>query len=336
MITIENVYKRYKTDHGAGRWILNGLSLIIPPKVNVGLIGGNGAGKSTLLRLIGGVDHPTKGKIIKQTRVSWPMGLGTGLQPSLTGRQNAKFICRIYGHETELLNRIDYIQEFAEIGEAFDEPIRTYSTGMRSRLQFALSLAIDFDVYISDEVTSAGDEAFRKKAAKAFENLIGKSSLIMAGHGEHTLKQFCQSGIWLNNGKAIWFDDINEALREYKKSQLLNQVNRTSTIDTQIDNIFSMTKEKAELTRRALFIIQKGLDGDPLEIEDKEGGDVIKIAKEIGMNLLGPGMMNKFGYTFKKNHTMPIFLKHNPTVNRYVPLYDINTQCIKVYADESI
>lgn len=220
MIIVENVYKRYLTEHGPGKWVLEDISLRIPPKTNVGLIGRNGAGKSTLLRLIGGADQPNKGRIIRNCRVSWPMGRG-GLQGSLTGRQNAKFVCRIYGHEYDMKERIEYIQNFAELGDAFDEPVKTYSSGMRSRLQFALSLAVDFDVYISDEVTSAGDAAFRQKAVRAFRKLANRAGLIMVSHSESTLRQFCTAGIWLHNGQAYWFDEIKDALKAYRKSLLL-------------------------------------------------------------------------------------------------------------------
>lgn len=218
MILVNDVHKRYQTDHGPGKWVLQGINLTFPPKVNVGLIGRNGAGKSTLLRLIGGIDQPNKGSIERRCRVSWPMGFGGGLQPSLTGRQNAKFVCRIHGHETDLNDRIEYIKAFSEIGDAFDEPIKTYSSGMKSRLQFAISLAFDFDVYISDEVTASGDAAFKNKAASAFKKLADHSSLIMVSHGEGTLKQFCSAGIVLHSGKAHWFDDINDALKAYKES----------------------------------------------------------------------------------------------------------------------
>lgn len=218
MIIVENVHKRYQTDHGPGKWILQGVSFTIPPKLNVGLIGANGAGKSTLLRIIGGVDQPNKGRVERQCRVSWPMGYGGGLQGSLTGRQNAKFVCRIHGHEDDIADRVAYIQDFAEIGESFDEPVKTYSSGMKSRLQFALSLAFDFDVYISDEVTAAGDAAFRKKAADAFKELADRASLIMVSHGEGTLKQFCTAGVWIHDGKAHWFDRIDDALKAYKDS----------------------------------------------------------------------------------------------------------------------
>jgi capsular polysaccharide transport system ATP-binding protein len=220
MIVVTDVHKRYQTDHGLGPWVLKGVNLAIPRNVNVGLVGGNGAGKSTLLRIMGGVDQPNKGSVQRTCRVSWPMGYGGGLQGSLSGRQNAKFVCRIHGHTShaDLQDRLQYIHDFAQLGESFDEPVKTYSSGMKSRLQFALSLAIEFDVYISDEVTAAGDAAFTKKAAAAFKGLADKAGLIMVSHGEGMLKQFCQSGIWLNEGKAHWFENIDDALVAYKES----------------------------------------------------------------------------------------------------------------------
>jgi len=217
MIIVNDVYKRYKTAHGVGKWVLKGINLTIPPKVNVGLIGANGAGKSTLLRLIGGVDHPTKGSVQRLCRVSWPMGNG-GLEGTLTGRQNAKFVCRVHGHQDDLADRLAFIKDFSELRDAFDEPVSTYSSGMRSRLQFALSFAFNFDVYISDEVTAAGDAAFRKKAADAFKTMTNRAGLIMVAHDNKTLRQFCQAGVWLYDGQAHWFDQIDDALKAYKDS----------------------------------------------------------------------------------------------------------------------
>lgn len=218
MITVDNVHKRYQTTHGYGRWVLKGVNLMIPPKVSVGLIGRNGAGKSTLLRLIGGIDTPSKGWVSSKGRISWPMGYGGGVHNTLTGRQNAKFVCRIHGYEADMAERIAFIEDFAEIGVSFDEPVRTYSSGMKARLQFALSLAFNFDVYISDEVTGAGDAIFKKKAAEAFKKLADQSSLIMVSHSEGTLRQFCKAGILLTGGRAHWFDDIKDALKSYKES----------------------------------------------------------------------------------------------------------------------
>lgn len=218
MIIVDDVFKSYRTGSGNPKWVLQGVSFKIPPKLNVGLVGRNGAGKSTLLRLIGGVDTPTRGHIERHCRVSWPMGYGGGIHGTLSGRQNAKFVCRIHGHEDDIADRIAFVQDFAELGDAFDEPVRTYSSGMKSRLQFALSLAFDFDVYISDEVTAAGDAAFKNKAANAFKNLADRAGLIMVSHGESTLRQFCSAGIWLHEGRAYWFDDINDALKHYRES----------------------------------------------------------------------------------------------------------------------
>lgn len=217
MIEVIDLYKRYRTDHGPGKWVLKGLNFTIPKHTNVGLIGSNGAGKSTLLRIIGGIDHPNRGQVIRRCRLSWPMGQG-GIEPTLTGRQNAKFVCRVHGHLDDLDERVAFVQDFAEIGAAFDEPVKTYSSGMRSRLQFGLSLAFDFDIYISDEVTAAGDRAFRDKAAQAFKDMTGKAGLIMVAHSDSTLKQFCEAGLFLHQGKAHWFDKIDNALAAYKES----------------------------------------------------------------------------------------------------------------------
>ena len=219
MIIVEDVHKRYTTKRGVGDWVLRGINLVIPKGRSVGLVGANGAGKSTLLRIIGGADYPTRGRVERRCRVSWPMGNG-GLEGTLTGRQNAKFVCRIHGFQNELPDRIERIREFADLGKAFDDPVQTYSSGMRSRLQFALSLAFDFDVYISDEVTSAGDANFRKKASTAFKNLAHQSSIIMVAHNDNILKEFCESGIFLISGKSYWFDKLDDALYAYKETYI--------------------------------------------------------------------------------------------------------------------
>lgn len=218
MIIVDDVYKRYQTDHGMGKWILGGVSLTIPAKTNVGLIGRNGAGKSTLLNLIGGVDQPSKGRVERHCRVSWPLGYSGGFPVTLTGRQAAKFICRIHGEEEEIPEKLRFILEFTELADAFDEPIKTYSPGMRSRLNFALSLAFEFEVYLADEVTSAGDAVFQKKAKAAFVEMMDRAGLIMVSHAEGMLKEFCTAGIWLHEGQVQWFDKIDDALYAYKQS----------------------------------------------------------------------------------------------------------------------
>lgn len=217
MIQIHDLYKRYHNHHGS-HWVLENINLVIPTGVSVGLVGRNGAGKSTLLRLIGDMDTPERGTIQRDCRVSWPIGLTGGFQPSMTGRQNVKCIARIHGGQAAVKHAVEFVQDFAEIGQAFDEPVRTYSSGMRSRLAFGLSLAFDFDVYLSDEATSVGDVTFKAKATKAFKERVGRSSLIIVSHAEGILKELCQAGIWLDQGQATWFDSIHDALAAYKES----------------------------------------------------------------------------------------------------------------------
>jgi len=217
MIEVRNLYKRYHGPFG-GDWVLKDVNFTIPDNVSVGLLGRNGAGKSTLLRIIGGMDSPDKGTVNRDCRVSWPIGLGGGFQGSMTGRQNVKFVARIHGGGDRIPEIISRVQDFAEIGKAFDQPVKTYSSGMRSRLAFGLSLAFDFDVYLSDEATAVGDAAFKAKATKAFKDRVGKASIVMVSHQIGMLKDLCQAGVWINNGTAIWFDDINEAINSYHES----------------------------------------------------------------------------------------------------------------------
>lgn len=217
MIEVKNLYKRYHGPFG-GDWVLKDVNFNIPRGISVGLVGRNGAGKSTLLRLLGGMDMPDKGSIKQNCRVSWPIGLGGGFQGSMTGRQNVKFVARIHGGNHEIERIIQFVQDFAEIGKAFDQPISTYSSGMRSRLAFGLSLAFDFDVYLSDEATSVGDVAFKEKATQAFRDRIGDASIIMVSHSVGILKDLCQAGIWLHQGQAIWYNKLDDAINDYHNS----------------------------------------------------------------------------------------------------------------------
>lgn len=217
MIRVTDVHKRFPTRHG-WHWVLQGINLNIPKGCNVGLLGVNGAGKTTLLRLIGGIDQPDRGEIVRECRVSWPLALSGGFQRLLTGRQNAKFVCRVQGEEAHLDERLEFVEKFAELGEYFDEPVKNYSNGMRARLAFALSLAFDFDVYLVDEITSVGDAVFRQKAKKSFRELADRAGLIMTAHNNAMLRDFCHAGVWLHNGRAHWFDSIDDAITAYTDS----------------------------------------------------------------------------------------------------------------------
>ncbi len=215
MIELRSITKSYRTNHGR-KYIFRDLSFEIPSNRNVAIIGRNGAGKSTLMRLLGGQDTPDSGKIISGKTISWPVGLSGGFQGSMTGRQNVKFVARVYGAEGERMKEVvNYVEEFAEIGEYFDQPVNTYSSGMRGRVAFGLSFAFDFDYYLVDEAMSVGDTHFKKKATEAFEQRFGKANILLVTHGMSQVRSFCDMVLLLNNGKIQRFDDVEEGIAAY-------------------------------------------------------------------------------------------------------------------------
>jgi len=217
MIELRNVTKSY-LHHRAGRkFIFRDLSFTVPPNRNIALIGRNGAGKSTLMRLLGGLDVPDRGKIVTDKRISWPVGLSGGFQGSLTGRENVKFVCRVQGvHGDQMRSRVQFVEEFAEIGEYFDLPVKTYSSGMKGRVGFGLSLAFDFDYYLVDEAMSVGDAHFRDKAAQAFKDRVGRSNLILVTHGMGQVRKMCDYVLLLKDGNVIPYDDVEAGIAAYQ------------------------------------------------------------------------------------------------------------------------
>lgn len=225
MIQLTNVTKYYPIPSGV-RHILRDVTLTIPGGTNLAILGPNGAGKSTFLRLIGGAESPNRGKIWSDQSISWPLGITSGFQSSLTGRQNVLFACRINGLNQSLTRKvIDEVTEFAEIGEYFDLPVKTYSSGMRARLSFGLSMAFEFDVYLVDELTAVGDAVFRAKANKAFREMRNRASLVFVSHNLQTLQDCCDSALFLHDGSAAFFPKIEDgitAYQEYIHSDRLN------------------------------------------------------------------------------------------------------------------
>ena len=216
MIKIENLTKSYRTPTGR-HYVFKDLNLEIPSGKSVAFIGRNGAGKSTLLRMIGGIDRPDSGKIITNKTISWPVGLAGGFQGSLTGRENVKFVARLYAKQEELKEKIEFVEEFAELGKYFDMPIKTYSSGMRSRLGFGLSMAFKFDYYIVDEVTAVGDARFKEKCAQLFKERHKESSFLMVSHSLNSLKEFCDVAIVFKDDNAVSFHvDVQEGVDEYR------------------------------------------------------------------------------------------------------------------------
>lgn len=215
MFELRNVTKSYLTPKGR-RYVFRDLSLSIPPERNIGLIGRNGAGKSTLMRLLGGADIPDSGIVATDRSISWPVGLAGGFQGSMTGRDNVKFVCRVYGAEGEAMReKMRYVQDFAEIGTWIDEPIKTYSSGMRSRLAFGLSMAFDFDYYLIDEVMSVGDAQFKRKCAEVFEQKLQQSKVVLVSHSMNEIKKLCDIVLLVRDGGIQIYEDVDEGINAY-------------------------------------------------------------------------------------------------------------------------
>lgn len=214
MIRFESVTKTYTT-RGIRKTILDDITVTFQKGETVGILGRNGAGKSTLLRLASGTEAPSAGQIQRQGSISWPLGSG-GLQGSLSGRQNTSFIARLYGHSSSIKDICASVQDFAEIGDYFDAPVKQYSSGMKARLAFAISMTFQFDFIIVDELTSVGDHGFKKKSADAFRALHGKAGILFVSHSLQQIQELCTKAVCLHNGKLLSFDSVEEAIRFHK------------------------------------------------------------------------------------------------------------------------
>ncbi|PTR21311.1 MULTISPECIES: ABC transporter ATP-binding protein [unclassified Pseudomonas] len=215
MFELRNITKSYLTPKGR-RHVFRDLSLQIPPGKNIGLIGRNGSGKSTLMRLLGGADVPDSGTVVTNKSISWPVGLSGGLHGTMTGRENIKFVSRVYGAEGDAMRqKVSYVEDFAEIGSWIDEPVKTYSSGMRSRLAFGLSMAFDFDYYLIDEVMSVGDAHFKRKCADVFETRLQKSKVVLVSHSMPEIKKLCDVVLLVRDGGVQIYDDVDEGIKAY-------------------------------------------------------------------------------------------------------------------------
>ncbi len=212
MIRLEHVSKAYRTRNGR-RIVLDNACATFEEGHNFGILGANGAGKSTLIRLLAGSETPDRGAVRRRGRVSFPLGFGGTFHGALSGRENAAFIARVYG--APLRATIGFIEDFAELGEYFAMPVNTYSAGMRARLAFAACLAIDFDVYLIDEVTEVGDQHFRRKCAAAFRARMAQADIILVTHNPQTIRQYCDRGAILANGSLSLYDDVGAALTRH-------------------------------------------------------------------------------------------------------------------------
>ncbi|EKO3697836.1 ABC transporter ATP-binding protein [Vibrio metschnikovii] len=214
MLKLVNLTKYYPSKLG-NQYVFNNVSFEFPEKNNIALLGANGAGKSTLFRMIAGSEYPNSGEIVTDRSLSWPVALATGIHPQMTGRENTRFIGRVNG-VADLNAYEEKVKDFAELGVKYDLPVKSYSSGMRSRLAFGCCIAIDFDIYLIDEATSVGDQKFRKKAKEALLEKSKVASVIMVSHDMKEIREFCDSAIILHKGELKFYSDIEEALSVYK------------------------------------------------------------------------------------------------------------------------
>lgn len=213
MIRLENVSKVWSLD-GKRKVVARGLSVTFPSNVSVGLLGRNGTGKSTLLRMIGGVMEPTSGRIVSTGSISPPVSFGGSFHGEMTGRQNVRFVGRIYGVDTDEL--CAFVEDFAELGVHFGLPVRTYSSGMRSRLAFGVSMGIGFDTYLIDEVTSVGDADFKARCAEVLDERMKTSGAIVVTHSMAQIRRLCRSGAVLEDGRITYYEDVEEAIAHHQ------------------------------------------------------------------------------------------------------------------------
>lgn len=213
MIKLERLTKNFPMRKGH-KVVVKDLTAVFPTGKSVALLGRNGAGKSTLLRLISGSLRPTSGRVLSTGSISYPVGFSGSFHPQLTGVQNTRFVARIYGVDTDEL--VDYVREFSELGQHFFMPLRTYSSGMKARLSFGVSMGIPFDTYLVDEVTSVGDGAFRAKSVAVFEDRRNRAGAIVVTHSPAMVRNMCDMAVVLENGKVDFYNDLEAALEHHE------------------------------------------------------------------------------------------------------------------------
>jgi capsular polysaccharide transport system ATP-binding protein len=213
MIHLEALTKTFRL-RGRSRPVIDNATITLPPHRAIALLGRNGAGKSTLLRLIAGTMAPSAGRVRLTGSVSWPVGYAGSFHGDLSGAQNTRFVARIYGVDSDAL--VDFARDFARIGPAFHAPFRTYSSGMKARLAFGVSMGIAFDTYLVDEVTAVGDAAFRASSAALLQARLDSAGAIVVSHAMGQLRELCNAALLIEEGRLHWFDNLEEAIDRHE------------------------------------------------------------------------------------------------------------------------
>lgn len=214
MISCFDITHEYKI-HSGRRRVLDRVNFDLERGQRLGIVGRNGAGKSTLIRIIGGVEIPTAGEVRRSMTVSWPLAFSGAFQGSLSGLDNLRFICRIYKLDFDRTR--DFVDDFAELGRQLAEPVKTYSSGMRARLAFALTLAIEFECYLIDEVIMVGDGRFLRRCQEELFEKRGDRSLILVSHDMNFIRAVCDSAAMIQDSRLTMCDSVEEAIDRYAR-----------------------------------------------------------------------------------------------------------------------
>jgi len=214
MLAFSHVTKTYKL-RGSRKVILSDFSFEFPQGRNIAIMGKNGAGKSTMMRLIAGTEPPDSGHVYRTLNVSWPLGFAGGFNGTMTGIENVRFVSRIYGQDPDRV--LSYVKDFAELGKSLYMPIKTYSSGMKARLAFGVSMAIDFEMYLIDEITAVGDSDFKRKSQQVFKEKLATSQIIMISHSMQTIRDYCDCGLMLEPGRITYYDEVSDLIERYKE-----------------------------------------------------------------------------------------------------------------------
>jgi capsular polysaccharide transport system ATP-binding protein len=307
MISIENVSKSLPAKKGAQAQVLRDVYLHVPVPLAVGVVGAKDPGKSVLMNLIAGIDTPTSGTVVSSMRVSHPVRFKKNLQRLLSARQNARFICRIAGHEDDLEERIARVEQICRLGARFDKPVGSLSRAHKARLGFALSWAIDFDVYVADAFNFAGDLAFGSKelAESELQSRMESAGLVLGAQrvqDEGTLRQWCKAGIWVHDGKADWFDAIDDALAASRQAASATTDpgpakgprkegrrggGRKRAAHPALEEIRSM--------HQALAVLAEGAKGNTPQVETGDLERLLRVATAVGMELVTMEQMERMG-----------------------------------------
>jgi len=218
VIRLTDIRKSYPTRVGDVS-VLDGVDLLVQPGERVGILGRNGAGKSTLIRLISGAEQPTSGTVERHMTVSWPLAFGGAFQGSLTGFDNLRFICRIYG--VDPAEHEAFVADFSELGIYLNEPVKSYSSGMRARLAFAISMVIEFDCFLIDEIIAVGDSTFHEKCLVELFGKRADRAKIIVSHNTRYIQEHCARASVLTAGKLNHFDNLDEAFHFYAQEPAL-------------------------------------------------------------------------------------------------------------------